>query len=356
MTKMWDTVKLGDLELKNRLVMAPMTRSRALPNGVPGEYAAKYYSQRASMGLIITEGTQPSEVGQGYTLTPGIYTDDQVKGWRKVTDAAHDAGSHIFIQLMHVGRTSHPDNLPNHNQAVAPSAIAPGESIFTPTGMQPVPTPKEMTQDDIKQTIADFVNAAKRAIEAGADGVEIHGANGYLLHQFLGENSNHRTDKYGGSIENRARFSIEVATAVADAIGPEHTGFRISPLNHLGKVDEGSDAPALYDYLTKELDKLNLAYLHMMHVGYEDILKDVRNNWHQDLIVNRPSRPIEDIDKDITDGMADLVSIGGWSLTNPDFPKRLKEHAPLNDPHKETFYGGEGENGYTDYPFLKQRV
>ncbi len=219
MTDLWSPLKLANFTLPHRLAMAPMTRSRAKPDGTPGDLAAEYYAQRASLGLLISEGTQPSEDGQGYLATPGIYTDAHVAGWRKVADAVHAKGGRLFIQLMHVGRRSHPDNTPHHRQPVAPSAIAAGEDMFTMTGMLPVPEPRALETEEVRQTVADFAHAARRAIEAGADGVEIHGANGYLVHQFLAPDANRRTDIYGGSMENRARFALEVTRAVADAIG-----------------------------------------------------------------------------------------------------------------------------------------
>ena len=242
MTTLWSPVKIGKLNLNHRLAMAPMTRSRAKYDGSPGESAATYYAQRASLGLLISEGTQPSDDGQGYTTTPGIYTDDHVKGWREVSDAVHKAGGHLYIQLMHAGRISHPDNTPHHRQPVGPSAISAAQPMYTPTGMQTTPEPRALTTDEVKQTVADFVHAARKSIEAGADGVEIHGANGYLIQQFLAPNANTRTDEYGGSIENRARFAIEVAKAVVDAIGADRTGIRLSPLGNSGGLDEGPDA------------------------------------------------------------------------------------------------------------------
>src|ERR1700747_1098519 len=211
-------LRVGRTTLPNRLVMAPMTRSRAKVDGTPGDLAAEYYTQRASVGLIVAEGTQPSDDGQGYLATPGIHTPAHIAGWKKVTTAVHDKGGHIFIQLMHVGRMSHPDNTPHHRQAVAPSAVAPGSPMFTATGMKDIPTPRALTSEEIRQTIADFRHAARSAIEAGADGVEIRGANGYLIHQFLAPSANMRTDQYGGSIKNRARFAIDVARAIAEEI------------------------------------------------------------------------------------------------------------------------------------------
>lgn len=354
MTQLWDPLTIGNIELKNRLVMAPMTRSRADAFGVPGEFAAKYYAQRASLGLIITEGAQPSESGQGYLGTPGIYTPAQIKGWQKVTNAVHEAGGKIYIQLMHVGRMSHPDNVASHQQPVAPSAIAPGEEIFTKTGMQAIPVPHELSESEIQQVILDFKNAAVAAIEAGADGVEIHGANGYLIHQFLGQNSNQRQDNYGGAIENRARLGLEIAKAVSAEIGPERTGFRISPLNHLGGVDEGADSEALYQYLVQELSQLNLAYLHVMHVTKDQMLTTIRQAWQGPLMVNRAGRPLANLTTDLDHDLANLVSVGSLALANSDLVARLQASAPLNEPKPEFFYANAGEVGYTDYPTLAE--
>jgi N-ethylmaleimide reductase len=248
-----------------------MTRDRSTPDGVPIELNAQYYAQRASTALIITEGTQPSDDGQGYLLTPGIYTDAQIAGWRKVTDAVHDAGGMIYIQLMHVGRVSHPDNTPHGRQPVAPSAITPNAAMFTTSGMQPVPTPRALPELEVTRTVDDFRHAAAAAIAAGADGVEIHGANGYLIHQFLSDNTNHRTDVYGGSIDNRIRFAVEVAAAVADEIGADRTGVRLSPANTLNDIAE-SDTHELYPALVKALAPLHLAYLHIMHFGDDALL------------------------------------------------------------------------------------
>ncbi|MFK4302495.1 N-ethylmaleimide reductase [Paenibacillus sp. RC254] len=353
MEKLWSKTKIGNIELPHRLAMAPMTRSRAQEDGTPGELAALYYVQRASLGLLITEGAQPSDDGQGYLRTPGIYTEKHIEGWKKVTNAVHEAGGYIYIQLMHAGRISHPDNTPHHRQPVAPSAIAPGLETFTATGMQDIPVPRELSKEDIQATIADYRKAAAAAIAAGADGVEIHGANGYLINQFIGENSNTRTDEYGGSIENRTRFAIEVAKAIVDEIGAERTGFRISPGTPLGGIQDGEQGPDLYRYLTQELAKLNLAYLHIMHLGNEELLQDIRSLWKNPLLVNRAGRALENLSVDIDSGLADLAPIGGWSLANPDFVERLKAGAPLNEADPATFYGGESK-GYTDYPTLKE--
>lgn len=355
MTELWSPVTVGKLKLSHRLAMAPMARCRALPDGTPGDLSAEYYGQRASLGLLISEGTQPSDDGQGYLNTPGIYTEKQVRGWRKVTDKVHAAGGHLFIQLMHAGRMAHPDNTPHHRQPVAPSAIAPGVKLFTAHRMTDIPVPRALSREEIEKTVEDFKSAARAAIKAGADGVEIHGANGYLIHQFFAENSNLRTDEYGGSVENRARFAIEVATAVAKEIGADRTGIRLSPGVPLGGVDDGQSGPDLYRYLASQLEKLNLAYLHIVHAGNEVLLKDIRAIWPGALLVNRPGRPLKDIAIDIDAGLADVAPVGAWALANPDLVARLKFNAPLNEPDKTTFYGG-GAHGYIDYPTLKGKI
>lgn len=351
MNSIWDPVKLGNITLPHRFAMAPMTRSRAKLDGTPGDLAAEYYAQRASLGLIITEGTQPSDDGQGYTTTPGIYTDAHVAGWKKVTSAVHKAGGKIFIQLMHAGRMAHPDNTPHHRQPVAPSAVAPGQQMFTPTGMQDAPTPRALTAEEIKATVQDFRYAARRSIEAGADGVEIHGANGYLIQQFFAPNANLRTDEYGGSIENRTRFALEVAKAVAAEIGAERTGIRLSPRGNSGGLNEGPEAPDLYRHLVAELNKLNLAYLHILHTGDEKLVQDLRKAWTHSFLVNRPNATPENLDQDVKTGMADLVPVGKMALANPDLVTRLRKKAPLNQPNPATFFGG-GAAGFTDYPAL----
>ncbi|AOJ36366.1 alkene reductase [Burkholderia metallica] len=351
MSQLFTPARVGRYTLQNRLVMAPMTRSRAAFDGTPGQWAAEYYAQRASLGLIVTEGTQPSDDGQGYLTTPGIYTDAHVAGWKTISDAVHARGSRLFIQLMHVGRMSHPDNTPHHRQGVAPSAIAPGAQMFTVKGMQDIPVPRALTTEEVRATVDDFRTAARRAIEAGADGVEIHGANGYLVQQFFSPNANTRTDVYGGSIENRARFAIEVATAIADEIGADRTAIRLSPGATLGGVDEGEQGPDLNRYLVTELDRLGLAYLHVMHHGNEALLADLRARWNGMLILNRPGRARDAIGADLKTGLADLEAYGQMVLANPDFVTRLKTGAPMNDAQRETFFGGDAR-GYVDYPTL----
>ncbi|WP_168879836.1 alkene reductase [Rhizobium sp. P28RR-XV] len=351
MTDIWQPIDLGSIQLANRLAMAPMTRSRAKPDGTPSELAAEYYAQRATVGLLISEGTQPSDDGQGYLATPGIYNDAHVAGWRAVTSAVRAQGGHLFIQLMHVGRVSHPDNTPHHRQPVAPSAIAPGAQMFTVKGMLDIPEPRALTTEEIQATVQDFRQAARCAINAGADGVEIHGANGYLVHQFIAPSANSRGDAYGGSIQNRARFAIEVAAAIAEEIGPERTAIRLSPGVPMNGIDEGPEGPDLYRYLVEELDKLNLAYLHLLHVGNEQLLADIRRRWRNVLIVNRPGRSRDLVGSDIQAGTADMEAYGQFVLANPDFIARIKADAPLNEGDRNTYYAG-GAQGYVDYPTL----
>lgn len=350
MKNLWTSFKLGSVTLANRVVMAPMTRDRSTPEGVPTQMNAEYYAQRASNGLIITEGTQPSDDGQGYLLTPGIYRDDQIKGWRLVTDAVHAAGGRIFIQLMHVGRISHPANTPHHRQPVAPSAVKPAAKMFTMSGLEDIPAPRELSVTEIAQTVDDFRRAAAAAVAAGADGVEIHGANGYLVHQFLSTNANERTDAYGGSTENRIRFGVEVATAIAKEIGADRTAIRISPGNpYNDMVDDASRAP--YRALVEALAPLQLAYLHLIQVGDEELLRWIRPRWPTALIVNRPGRQASNVADDVDAGLADLASVAALSLANPDLVARLQSGAALNVPNPATFYGGTA-HGYTDYPTL----
>ncbi|MFF8196412.1 alkene reductase [Streptomyces bobili] len=345
---LWNPIVAGEISLPHRLAMAPMTRDRSTPEGTPTELNAEYYAQRASHSLIITEGTQPNADGQGYILTPGIYSEEHIAGWRKVTDAVHKADGRIVIQLMHAGRMSHPDNTPHHRQPVAPSPVRPAGIMFTPTGPQEMPVPRELSTEEVAATVEDFRRAAAAAIAAGADGVEIHGANGYLVHQFLADNTNQRTDRYGGSIDNRIRFAVEVATAVAEEIGAGRTGFRISPGNPFNDIAE-SDTHELHPALVRALAPLDLAYLHIGHGGDDELLHTLRKLWPNTLVLNRAGTDIATRAKDIEDGLADVVTVGVMALANPDLVERVRTDAPLNTPDPATFYGG-GEAGYTDYP------
>lgn len=346
----WEPIRVGHMELPHRLVMAPMTRDRSDANGAPNALNAEYYAQRATMALSISEGTQPSADGQGYLLTPGCYTPEHVAGWRRVSAAVHGAGGRLFIQLMHVGRIAHPENTPHHRQPVAPSAVTPKSQMFTLKGMLDIPTPRALSTDEVVATVQDYRHAARCAIEAGADGVEIHGANGYLVQQFLSSNANLRTDQYGGAIENRVRFGVEVARAVADEIGPERTGFRISPNGTFNDIVE-HDVPQLYAALLAGLGPLKLAYLHTMDPHDEALLAQLRAAWPGVFMLNRGGADFATRANDVREGRADLISFATMSLANPDLVARLKAGAELNRPDPSTFYGGDAR-GYTDYPYL----
>ncbi|MCC5581600.1 alkene reductase [Microtetraspora sp. AC03309] len=346
---LFTSFELGDLRLPNRLAMAPMTRSRSYVDGIPSSLTALYYAQRASAGLIITEGIQPSQAGKGYMNTPGLHTDEQVAGWREVTDAVHAAGGRIFAQLMHVGRVGHPDNtgaLP-----VAPSAVRPAGQIFTPNGLQDYPEPVELSTAEVEATIGDFVDAARRAVDAGFDGVELHGANGYLIHQFLSQNANLREDRFGASVDGRIRFAVETAHAVVEAIGASRVGIRISPANGAQDLVE-EDASEVYPALVSALAGLDLAYLHLMATGGDDLSRRIRELWPNTLVVNAPGagEPAATAARWLDRG-ADLVAIGSAFLANPDLPLRLRLGAPLNEPDFATAFGGDHQ-GYTDYPAL----
>ncbi|MFI0481963.1 alkene reductase [Actinomadura sp. 9N215] len=356
MRELFEPLSAGRLELSNRLVMAPMTRSRAVEDGKVTELTVEYYRQRATAGLIITEGTQPSVRGQGYIWTPGLHSDDQVKAWRPVTDAVHAAGGRIFAQLMHAGRVGHPVLYADGGQPLGPSSIASGERLFTPDGMLDHPVPREMTLDDIAQAVDEFAASARNAIDAGFDGVELHGANGYLIQQFLADGSNARTDAYGGTPGNRVRFAAEVARAVGDAIGPERVGFRVSPGGTANGVSE-SDTPELYSALVASLAPLGLAYLHVMELGGRDTTRRIRAEWPGTLILNPhptpesfPAKPEYGAEA-LRDGVADAVSFAEMWLANPDLPARIRAGGPYNEADHATFYGGD-HRGYTDYPTL----
>ncbi|GGL10129.1 alkene reductase [Sphaerisporangium melleum] len=348
----FDPFDLGGLRLTNRIVMSPMTRSRAVDR-IPTPLMAEYYAQRASAGLIITEGTQPSVVGQGYLDTPGLHDDRQVAGWRRVTDAVHAKGGKIFVQLMHTGRVGHSGFLPDGMTHVAPSAISADVKIFTGQGMQASADPVELDEDGIQATIADFARSARLAMEAGFDGVELHGANGYLLHQFLATNTNQRGDHWGGDAAARIRFPLAVVRAVAGEIGAERLGLRISPGVPNNDIAE-HNAHDTYEALITELDPLGLAYLHIFEGPHRDLTLRLRRMWHGALMLN-PYTP-EGITgpehlRLIEDGTADLVSFAALFLANPDLPARLAAGGPYNTPDPATYYGGD-QRGYTDYPAL----
>lgn len=348
---LWTPTTLGAIELPHRLAMAPMTRDRSHEDGTPSDMNVEYYRQRASMALIITEGTQPSADGQGYLLTPGIHADEHTAGWRRVTDAVHAEGGRIVVQLMHVGRIAHPDNTPHGRQPIGASAVAPAGQMVTAEGMKDMPEPRELTTEEVGGVVKDYRKAAAAAIEAGFDGVEIHGANGYLVHQFLSSNANQRTDQYGGSIENRIRFAVEVATAVAEEIGAERTGIRISPGNPYNDIVE-DDTAELYPALIAALSPLGLAYVHVLWGAEDDtLLRSIRDAWPTALILNRPGAELDTRVADLDSGLADVITVGALAIANPDLPARVKAGGPYNEPDQSTFYGGD-EHGYTDYPTL----
>ncbi len=329
-----------------------MTRARSTPGGVPTEMNAKYYAQRASMALIITEGTQPSDDGQGYPLTPGIYRDDQIAGWRRVTDAVHDRGGLIVVQLMHVGRISHPSNTPHGRQPVAPSRAQPSGKIFTSNGMLEMPEPRELSAKEIATVVDEHRRAAAAAMAAGADGVEVHAANGYLAHQFLSSNANLRSDDYGGSVQRRIRFAIELVDAVSEEIGRDRVGIVISPGNSLNDIAE-NDIEVLYGVFVRALSSLRLAYLNLSYKGDGDLIEFIRLHWPGVLFLNRGNADLNTRLLDVETGLADAITLGTHTLANPDLVARLQSGAPLNEADHSTFYGGD-ERGYLDYPTLQQ--
>lgn len=349
---------LGNLTLSNRVVLAPLTRNRAGQGFVPGEFAATYYSQRASAGLLISEASQISQQGQGYQDTPGIYTPAQIDGWRKVTDAVHAKGGRIFLQLWHVGRVSHVDLQANGAAPVAPSALRPATKVFVNNRFEDVSEPRALDIGELPGIVNDFRQAAANAIAAGFDGVEIHGANGYLLDQFLKDGANVRTDAYGGSIENRARLLLEVTAAVVKEVGAERTGLRISPVSPANGVS--SSAPqAQFDYLVDQLNALDIVYLHVVEGatgGPRDVAPfdfgSLRQRFKNTYIANNgydldlaTSRLVED--------QADLIAFGRPFIGNPDLVERLKTGSPLSAFNPATLYGG-GAAGYIDYPTLAE--
>lgn len=347
---------IGAIELNNHIVMSPMTRCRAIGN-IPNDLMAGYYRQRAGAGLIITEGTSPSPNGLGYARIPGIYSPAQVEGWKKVTKAVHEAGGKIFVQLMHTGRISHALNLPEGAQVLAPSAVkAKGQMWTDQQQMQDLPTPKAMTTEELQQTRQEFITAAKNAIEAGFDGVELHGANGYLLEQFLSPISNVRTDEYGGSIENRCRFVIEVAQGVADAIGAGKTGIRLSPYGVASDMPHYPEIDAEYTYLAKQLDKIGIAYIHIVDhsaMGAPavplDIKKAIRDNFKNTIIL-AGGYNIEKAEADIESGLGNLAAFGKPFINNPDLVERFNHNWPLSQELKTDLFYAAGETGYVDYP------
>jgi len=349
--------KLGNLELPNRIVMAPLTRQRAGEGNVPHQLNATYYVQRSTAGLIISEATQVSPQGQGYPHTPGIHSSDQVAGWRLVTDAVHQQGGRIFLQLWHVGRISHPDLQPDGALPVAPSAIAPKGQAATYQGFKPFVTPRALETSEIPQIVEQYRQGAVNALAAGFDGVEIHAANGYLLDQFLRDGTNQRTDEYGGTIENRTRLLLEVTAAVTDVWNPDRVGVRLSPSGTFNDMYDSNPLDT-FGYAAQALNQFDLAYLHIFEAIESDIrhgatvvpTSHLREKFTGTLIVNGNYNR-EKGDAVLAAKAADLVAFGTLFIANPDLPQRLALNAPLNQPDPTTFYGG-GEKGYTDYPFL----
>jgi N-ethylmaleimide reductase len=347
---------LGNLTLKNRIVMAPMTRSRAIGN-IPADIAVEYYSQRAEAGLVITEGTSPSPNGLGYARIPGLYSDDQVNAWGKVTEAVHQNGGLIFVQLMHTGRIAHEHNLPANAVILAPSAVKPKGKMFTDVaGLLEHPVPREMSADDLAHTQHEFVYSAKRAMEAGFDGVELHGANGYLLEQFLSPFSNQRTDNYGGIIENRCRFVLEVVEKISMAIGKERLGIRLSPYGVASDMPHYPEIEREYTYLAEKLNDLQIAYIHLVDhssMGAPEVPVTIkrmfREKFNNSLILSGGYTK-ERAEQDLEAGHADLVSFAKLFINNPDLVQRFRNNWPLSDNLDTSTFYSPGEKGYSDYP------
>jgi N-ethylmaleimide reductase len=350
-TSLFDNYRLGDLTLPNRVVMAPMTRVRAATGGLATPAMATYYAQRATAGLIVSEGVQPNAVGQSNPGTPGLYTDEHVDSWRPVTAAVHANGGRIFAQIMHGGRVSHPDT--TGLQPVGPSAVPAVGDVFAPTGRIPAPVPRALDTAEIPAHAESYADAARRAVDAGFDGVELHGANGYLISQFLSSNANLRTDRYGGSIRNRIRFAVEAVSATVAAVGGSRTGIRLSPGGGFWGVEE-TDTPTLYAALLDELAGLDLAYIHLEATTDDETLLDLRRAWPGTLVMNpvHPSgpKPAGPADAERWLGLgADLISFGRAFLANPDLVERLRNALPITPADENTYFQG-GDRGYLTYP------
>ena len=356
MPSLFDPLDLGALRLDNRIVMAPLTRQRAGEDGVPTDLHAEHYAQRASAGLVVTEGAFPSFHSRAFPGQTGIADDTQTQGWRAVAQAVHEAGGHVFIQIMHGGRMCHPDLL-RGAEPEAPSAIAPGVPVRGFSGKTDGPVPRALGTEELPRVVAEFADAARRAVEAGLDGVEVHGANGYLLHEFLAPSSNTRQDAYGGSPENRARLAVEVVRAVAEAIGPERTALRISPEHNVqGTVEEDrADVLATYEALLAGIADLDLAYLSVLHREVDgDLVAHLRESFRGPMVLNSGFSEItglEEARRIVETGLADATAVGRELIANPDLVRRWREGLPLNEPDQGTFYTG-GAHGYTDYPFV----
>ena len=354
--------KLGNLPLKNRIVMAPMTRSRAIGN-IPNKLMSEYYQQRASAGLIITEGISPSPNGLGYARIPGLFSDKQVEGWKEVTDAVHGRGGKIFAQLMHTGRIAHSNNLPAGAKVLAPSSVHASGLMWTDQdGMLEHSTPEGMDLEEIESTKAEYVRAARNAVVAGFDGIELHGANGYLLEQFLSPHSNQRTDHYGGTLENRARFVLEVAGEISDAIGSEKTAIRLSPYGVFNEMPHYNEIDATYAHLARELDKIGIAYIHLVDHSSGgapevplSIKKKIRDAFKNTIILTG-GYTMSDAERDVNSGLADLVGFGKPFISNPDLVDRFKKNFPLNIKMDASTFYTPGSKGYTDYPVFEEET
>ncbi len=361
MTSLFDPLQLGDIALANRVVMAPLTRDRAAAGRVPHALNALYYAQRADpvtgAGLIVSEGTQVGPLGQGYLDTPGIYSPEQVAGWRLVTDAVHRQGGRIVAQIWHVGRISHTSLLPAGEQPVSATARTANTKTFTPAGFEPVSPPRALRTEEVAGVVDQFRQAARNAVDAGFDGIEVHGANGYLVEQFLRDSCNDRTDRYGGSLENRARFLLEVMAAVCQEIGPGRVGLRLSPVTPANDIGQDSDPTATYSYAVRALSKLGFAFIHVVEGstgGPRDFapfdFDALRKLWSGAWIVNNGYTRQMALDA-VATGRAEAVAFGKAFISNPDLTRRLREDLPLAALDQKTMYGG-GAEGYTDYPAL----
>jgi len=357
MSILFSPATLGTLTLQNHLVMAPLTRSRATGN-IPNPLMAEYYAQRGTAGLIITEGTSPSPNGLGYPRIPGIFSAEQIAGWRLVTDTVHVKGAKIFMQFMHCGRVAHPLNLPAGARVLAPSAVAAAGDMYTDAeGMKQNAIPHAMTEADIRTTIEEYALGAKNAVAAGFDGVELHGANGYLLEQFIRPNSNQRTDHYGGTIENRARFVLAVADAVIKAIGKGRVGIRLSPYGVFNDMPLYDGMEVDYSYLAQQLNARGLVYIHLVDhspmgaPAVPDSIKKMFRSAFKGKLILSGGYDAARAEKDLAEGKCDLVAAGRQFLANPDLVARWKNNSPLNPPDMDTFYTP-GPKGYTDYPAL----
>lgn len=350
MPHLFDPLKAGDIATKNRIWMAPLTRARAGASRVPNALMAEYYAQRAQAGLIISEATAISPMGYGWKDAPGIYTQEHTEAWKAVTHAVHSAGGKIVCQLWHMGRLSHPDFLEGR-VPVAPSAIAAEGPHRSTDGNKPYVTPRPLTKDEIKITVQDYAAAAQRAMEAGFDGVEIHGANGYLIDQFLRDGSNHRSDEYGGSVGNRTRFLLEVVEAVVATVGPARTGLRLSPMNGYQSMHD-SDLEGLFTHAAHALNRFHLAFLHVRETSNGPLaVTRAMRAVYDGVMVGNDAYDFARAEKVLAEGLLDAVAFGTKFIANPDLPARFAAHAPLNAAQMETFYKG-GPEGYTDYPVL----